>query len=137
LKPVFERGRALEDGQVSFQWKDYREPDEQKQSKTLTISADEFLRRFLLHSLPKGFQRIRYFGFLANRFRQEKLTLCRPLIQGIRGDLLPPATACKELLKSLAQPFLPLCPKCQLGHLRRILILPAYRWPTVAPPDSS
>jgi hypothetical protein len=126
LKPVFERGRALEDGQVSFQWKDYREPDEQK-----------FLRRFLLHSLPKGFQRIRYFGFLANRFRQEKLTLCRQLIQGIRGDLLPPATACKELLKSLAQPFLPLCPKCQPGHLRRILILPAYRWPTVAPPDSS
>ncbi len=127
----------LKEGQVSFQWKDYREPDEQKQSKTLTLSADEFMRRFLIHSLPKGFQRIRYFGFLANRFRQKNLTLCRQLIHGIRSDLLPAATACKELLESLAQPFLPLCPKCHIGHMRRILILPAYRWPTIAPPDSS
>ena len=105
--------------------------------KPLTVSADEFLRRFLLHTLPKGFQRIRYFGFLANRFRRERLTLCRQLIHGIRSDVLPSATACQELRESVSQPFLPLCPKCQLGHMRRILILPAYRWPTVAPPDSS
>jgi len=55
---------ALPDGQVSFQWKDYREPDKAQQSKALTLSAQEFIRRFLLHSLPPGFQRIRYFGFL-------------------------------------------------------------------------
>ena len=54
---------ALKDGQVSFQWKDYREPDKQRQSKTLTISAEEFIRRFLLHTLPPGFQRIRYFWY--------------------------------------------------------------------------
>jgi hypothetical protein len=131
---------ALQDGQVSFQWKDYREPDEQKQSKTMTVSAEEFIRRFLLHTLPKGFQRIRYYGFLGNRFRQEKLTLCRQLLHGTRSDLLPTAAACRELREALAEPFLPLCPKCQLGHMRRILVLPAYRWPTVAPaqpPDSS
>jgi hypothetical protein len=127
----------LKDGQVSFQWKDYREPEDKQQSKTMTVSADEFLRRFLLHALPKGFQRIRYFGFLSNRYRQEKLALCRQLIHGIRSDLLPPATACQELLEDLSQPFIPCCPKCKLGHMRRILILPAYRWPTVAPPDSS
>jgi hypothetical protein len=127
---------ALEDGQVSFQWKDYREPDKQ-QSKTLTVSADEFIRRFLLHSLPPGFQRIRYYGFLANRLRQEKLALCRQLLHGVRSDLLPPASACRQLREALAQPFLPLCPKCKLGHMLRILVLPAYRWPAIPPPDSS
>jgi hypothetical protein len=128
---------ALEDGQVSFQWKDYREPDKQQQSKTLTVSADEFIRRFLLHTLPPGFQRIRFFGFLANRLRKEKLAFCRQLLHGIRSDLLPPASACRELRQALAEPFLPRCPKCQLGHMRRILVLPAYRWPSVPPPDSS
>jgi hypothetical protein len=128
---------ALENGEVSFQWKDYRESDKQQQSKTLTISAEEFIRRFLLHTLPSRFQRIRYFGFLANRFRQEKLALCRQLLLGIRSDLLPPAAACKQLLATLAQPFLPLCPKCQVGLMRRILVLPAYRWPAIPPPDSS
>jgi hypothetical protein len=128
---------AFQDGQVSFQWKDYREADKQQQSKTLTISADEFLRRFLLHTLPPGFQRIRYFGFLANRFRQEKLALCRQLLHGIRSDLLPPVTACQQLLATLSQPLLPCCPKCQRGHMLRILVLPAYRWPAVPPPDSS
>ena len=127
---------AFRDGQVSFQWKDYREPDKQQQSKTLTISAEEF-HRFLLHTLPPGFQRIRYFGFLANRFRQEKLALCRQLLHGTRSDLLPPAAACRELREALSQPFLPRCPKCKIGHMLRILVLPAYRWPAVPPPDSS
>jgi hypothetical protein len=128
---------AFRDGQVSFQWKDYREPDKQQQSKTLTISAEEFIHRFLLHTLPPGFQRIRYFGFLANRFRQEKLALCRQLLHGTRSDLLPPAAACRELREALSQPFLPRCPKCKIGHMLRILVLPAYRWPAVPPPDSS
>ena len=52
--------------------------------------------RFLLHTLPPGSQGIRYFGFLTNRFRQEKLALCCQLLHGIRSDLLPPAT-CREL----------------------------------------
>jgi putative transposase/transposase-like zinc-binding protein len=128
---------ALKDGQVSFQWKDYREREQQQPSKTLTIAADEFIRRFLLHTLPPGFQRIRYFGFLANRCRKEKLALCRQLLRGTRSDLLPSATACAELRKTLAEPFLPLCPKCQLGHMRRIARLRAYRWPAIPPPDSS
>jgi hypothetical protein len=128
---------ALQDGQVSFQWKDYREADKQRQSKTLTVSAEEFIRRFLLHTLPPGLQRIRFFGFLAHRFRKEKLALCRQLLFGTRSDLLPSAIACHELREALSEPFVPRCPQCQLGHLRRILILPAYRWPTVPPLDSS
>ena len=67
----------IENGQVRFQWKDYRHGD---QIKTMTLSADEFIRRFLLHVLPDGFQRIRYYGFLGNRYRREKLEQCRRLL---------------------------------------------------------
>ncbi len=67
----------IEDDQVSFQWKDYRDPDRQK---TMTLSAEEFIRRFLIHVLPDGFQRIRYYGFLSNRHREGKLVLCRQLL---------------------------------------------------------
>ncbi len=59
----------IEDGQVRFQWKDYRDNSQQK---TMTLSAEEFIRRFLLHALPDGFQRIRYYGLLGNRYRQRE-----------------------------------------------------------------
>ncbi len=55
----------IEDGAVRFRWKDYRHGDRQK---VMSVSADEFIRRFLLHVLPEGFHRIRYYGFLGNRF---------------------------------------------------------------------
>ena len=62
------------DDTVSFRWKDYRHGS---QVRTLTLDADEFLRRFLLHVLPKRFVRIRYFGFLASRCRTRELAQCR------------------------------------------------------------
>ena len=72
----------IDHGQVSFHWKDYRDGDRQK---TMTLEADEFIRRFLLHVLPDGFQRIRHYGFLGHRYRQAKLALCRQLL----GVVLP------------------------------------------------
>ncbi|HEY2970367.1 MAG TPA: IS91 family transposase [Casimicrobiaceae bacterium] len=65
---------AVTDETVSFRWKDYRHGS---QIRTLTLAADEFLRRFLRHVLPKGFVRIRYFGFLASRCRTHDLAHCR------------------------------------------------------------
>jgi len=59
---------------VTFRWKDYAHGGKQRK---MTLTATEFLRRFFLHVLPKGFVRIRYFGFLANRFRASQLPLCR------------------------------------------------------------
>ena len=79
----------IDDGKVQFRWKDYRDDSRQK---TMTLDADEFIRRFLLHVLPDGFQRIRYYGFLANRYRAEKLALCRQLMQ------MPPPAAAPEAL---------------------------------------
>jgi hypothetical protein len=68
----------LADGKVTFRWKDYAHKSKQR---LMTVTAEEFLRRFLLHSLPRGFVRIRFCGFLANRRRRELLPLCRQLLQ--------------------------------------------------------
>jgi hypothetical protein len=67
----------LVDGQVTFRWKDYAHGSKKR---NMTITAREFLRRFLLHVLPKGFVRIRFFGFLANRCRRTQLAQCQPLL---------------------------------------------------------
>jgi hypothetical protein len=121
-------------GQVTFQWRDYRNKDKYK-SRTMTVAADEFIRRFLIHTLPPGFRRIRYFGFLANRFRKEKLDLCRNLLSNAVTELLPGAAQCREIMAALPNQPLPPCPKCRTGVLIRIA-LSGYRWPQ-RPPDSS
>jgi len=67
----------FQNGQVTFLWRDYAHGNKKRK---MTLTADEFLRRFLLHVLPKGFVRIRFFGFLANRRRATLLPLCRQLL---------------------------------------------------------
>ena len=71
------RLKELKDGQVSFAYKDYKHEHRQK---VMTFSAEEFLRRFLLHVLPNSFQRIRHYGLLSNRHRGENLARCRELL---------------------------------------------------------
>ena len=67
----------MTDGRVRFRWRDYRHHNK---SKVMTLTADEFIRRFLLHTLPDRFHRIRHYGFLGNRHRAQKLVLCRELL---------------------------------------------------------
>ena len=124
---------AHQNGQVTFQWKDYRHHAREK-SRVMTLRSDEFLRRFLLHTLPPGFQLIRYFGFLANRQRKAQLALCRQLLTPSVTALLPQPAACQQLRRVLDTP-LRRCPRCGQGFLIR-LALPAYRWPA-QPPDTS
>jgi len=69
---------SFADGQVTFRWRDYAHG---KKNRLMTLSSEEFLRRFLLHTLPRGFVRIRFFGFLAHRRRAELLPLCRRLLE--------------------------------------------------------
>jgi hypothetical protein len=71
---------AVDDSQVTFRWKDYAHHNKQR---TRTLTCEEFLRRFLQHILPKGFPRIRYFGWLANRRRSKLLPLCRLLLPNL------------------------------------------------------
>ena len=72
---------SFAEGKVTFRWRDSAHHNEQK---LMTLSLDEFLRRFLLHLLPKGFVRIRHFGFLANRRRAIHLPLCFPLLGAVQ-----------------------------------------------------
>ncbi len=130
-----ERLLAVRDGEVTFQWKDYRHKHKHN-SRAMTLASDEFIRRFLIHTLPAGFQRIRHFGFLANRHRKEKLELCRKLLETPATELLPNAMQCLILLAALTPCPEVHCPKCKTGVLVRIGYLPAYRWPE-RPPDSS
>jgi hypothetical protein len=125
----------MENGQIRFQWKDYRHGD---QVKTMTLSADEFIRRFLLHVLPEGFQRIRYYGFLANRYRQNKLDQCRLLLGMELTGKIPASLPEKDYLdryEDLTGCSLRKCPQCPQGHMIRVSILPPTKTPATI--DSS
>ena len=124
---------AADDSQVTFQWKDYRQPHH---SKRMTLTAGEFIRRFLLHALPPGFQRIRHYGLLANCHRNASLALCRQLLQAPAAELLPRPKDYRDLYQALTAQSPLRCPRCGSGVMVRIEILTAYRWPA-RPPDSS
>jgi hypothetical protein len=90
--------------QVAFRWKDYRHHGS---SKIMTLAADEFIRRFLLHTLPDGFHRIRHYGFLANGHRAAKLALCRRLL-----DMPHPESAADPVDKAHSPHRPERCPCC-------------------------
>ena len=105
---------SFENDHVTFRWKDYAQGNRQR---TMTLDAVEFIRRFLLHALPKGFQRLRHFGFLANRVRAHKLLLCRKLL----GDTHEPHDSSLEAdADSTAEAPDDLCPECKIGRMRRV-----------------
>jgi Putative transposase len=73
---------------VRFTWKDYRQGSI---TKVMTLDADEFIRRFLLHALPDGFHRIRHYGFLGNGARADSIALCQRLLDGRNTGACEPA----------------------------------------------
>lgn len=107
---------SLEDGRVTFTYKDYADDNHRK---TMTLSAEEFLRRFAQHILPKRFVKIRHYGLLANSQREQKLHLCRQLLLLATVAVLTKTPAEENNTVSPAQP--PTCPVCG-GH--RLLHLP-------------
>jgi hypothetical protein len=128
---------SLEDGQVTFQWKDYRSEHRDK-SKVMTVDADEFQRRFLIHTLPAGFQRIRHYGFLANCHRKDKLEYCRCLLAAGVAGLLPSLAECAQRKDAITgKEVLHRCPHCGIGSMIRVAMLLCYRWPAVPPTDTS
>ena len=107
---------------MTFRYKDYRHDAQQK---SMTVEAEEFIRRFLLHVLLEGFQRIRYYGFLANRYRKQKLAHCRELLDMPAPE--PPgsegAKDYRERYEELIDPSLWECPVCHQGRMLVIEIL--------------
>ena len=115
-------GRLLDyqDGKVTFRYKDYARGSRQR---TMTLEATEFIRRFLLHVLPDGFMRIRHYGYLANRYRRQKLEICRRLL-GCDAPAKPPADvdppedeSCDDggSAETVIQ-----CPVCKTGRMHTI-----------------
>lgn len=110
-------------GNVTFTYKDYKH---EQRRKRMTLSADEFLRRFLLHVLPDGFQRIRHYGFLGNRHRAENLARCRHLLSV--PDPAPQSMSdYREHSRQLTGLDPLLCPVCKRGEMQRVAELPAHR----------
>ena len=106
----------LEDGNVTFKWRDYRDG---KKEKIMTVTADEFIRRFLLHILPNRFTKIRHYGLLANRDKVKRIRLCKKLT-GTPDDPKPKEKASYlQLLKKLTGKDFSICPCCGLGRLHR------------------
>jgi len=99
---------ALDERGVTFRWKDYRAKGEAP-IKTMTLSAAEFMRRFLLHVLPSGFHRIRHYGLLANAGRRKNLAHVRQLLQ-----VPAEASPSKEPRTETVQPTF-ICPHCGAG----------------------
>ena len=115
----------IEGGEVKFTWRDYRHNN---QEKTMNLSADQFIGRFLLHVLPNGFHRIRYYGFLANPHRQEKLELCCQLL-----GMAPPTESSsdpatpedyRDRYERLTGRSLRECPVCHRGQMIPVTNLP-------------
>ena len=105
---------ALRDDQVSFRWQDYAHGH---RTRTMTLDAHEFLRRFLLHVLPAGFVRIRYFGLLAHRHRNPSLNLCREYLRASLPLEVSHAGGNTGVAK--------LCQHCRRGIMRLVEVLSA------------
>jgi hypothetical protein len=112
---------ALENGCVTFRWKNYARAGE---PATMTLKAEEFIRRFLLHVLPSGFVKVRHFGFLANRHRRDNVRLCRQLLAA--SSTTPPGLAPYDSHSNEpAADTVERCPRCQVGSMRiREILLP-------------
>ena len=98
----------LADGEVDFTWKDYRDG---RKTKVMTLNTDEFIRRFLLHTVPDGFHRIRHIGFMANGHRSDKLALCRRLLAAPTPEPLAVESYC-DRTQRLTGHAVDICPDC-------------------------
>jgi len=111
---------SIDNGKVTFTYRDR----EQNETREMTLDADEFIRRFLMHVLPKGFMKIRYFGFLAHKNKKQAIALLRKLIN---LDAKLPAKmkeTLQEMMLRLTGTDITCCPKCKKGKMTLIKKLP-------------
>jgi hypothetical protein len=116
------RIKKLENGMVSFTAKNRKK----QTTETITITAVEFIRRFLLHSLPKSFVRIRHYGFLANRYRKEYLKTIRNLM-GVSDPPEKEAASLEEMMLQLTGTDITICPCCSKGKMEFFADIPKGR----------
>ena len=127
----------IAEGQVTFSYRDRKDGNTKK---IMTLSADEFIRRFLLHTVPASFKRIRYFGFLANRCKKKNLARCRELL----GSITKPAAAdsttpsaqdpeseksMQDIVRNFTGLDLATCPACHHGRMHITQEIPRHPLP--------
>jgi hypothetical protein len=100
---------SIANGEVSFHWRDRSDGDRRK---VASLSAPTFIRRFLYHVLPKGFMRIRHYGFLANRAKKQALARCREQLHAPQPSEEPPTRSVAEMLLLLTGVDITRCPRC-------------------------
>jgi hypothetical protein len=113
---------SAEGGRVTFSYRDRKNGN---QTRTMTLEASEFIRRFLLHVLPDGFMRIRHFGLLANRSKNQKLARCRELLGNGQQPSREGKKSVRQLMLEVTGLDLALCPVCGVGTLVIVGELPA------------
>jgi len=115
---------SIHDGRVTFSYRDRRDQNRRKQ---MSLDAQEFIRRFLLHVLPPGFMKIRHFGFIANPCKADNLKRIREQLgqDSLPGAPPPPAESVAEMMLRITGEDITRCPYCRQGHLVRVAELPA------------
>lgn len=99
---------------ITFRMKDYKK----NCNTTMTLTPVEFIRRFLMHVLPKGFVRIRHYGILSNRSKKVKLQICRNLVRGSYAKSLLEGLSAAEIIKELFNVDVSCCPDCGSHHVK-------------------
>ena len=125
---------SIQNGSVSFLGRDYADDNH---LKTMSLKADEFIRRFMLHVLPARYVRIRHFGLLANRKRKDNIAFCRKILDGgktIKKESTRQETWQVQLLR-ICGIDVTICPACKKGRMVRIATLMPYR--CNSPPELS
>ncbi len=122
------RIQNMENDRVCFRYRDYADD---RRMKVMDLSAEEFIRRFLLHVLPTGFVRMRHYGLLANRFRKQRIAQCRRLLDAEEPEAPPVDDSPVEKLLRLTGVDLLCCPSCSEGRMR--VVTPIRKHDTSAP----
>jgi hypothetical protein len=109
---------SCENGKVSFQWRDYADKNK---TKVMTLDAEEFIRRYLQHVLPLGFTRLRHIGFLANRYKTDKLKQCRTALHFDAEPIIEETV--DEILLRIYHVNIHRCSHCHTGNMKSVSIL--------------
>jgi hypothetical protein len=123
---------SLADGRVTFRYKDYAEDH---RHKTMSLPAEEFLRRFVQHVLPKGFVKVRHYGLLANRHRAERLQVSRQLLLVVTAAAILAGATPSVPAETIEPVRARCCPKC--GSPRLVTIAVPKGGAVPAPPNTS
>jgi hypothetical protein len=116
---------SLNEGAVTFKYKDRQS----NQTRETTVAAVEFIRRFLLHCLPKGFVRIRHYGFLANRNKKKNIAIIRNLLGQLPVNENLDKKSIQEMMLKLTGVDITRCPCCKKGTMRVVYEIPDYPYP--------